>query len=260
MRYDCPECSSQVKVRRTVRAKERLDKDRHGKAILYTVLTVPPEFRSRFVDRKIWRSEIRKIWRDIRTHFAGEFSLECSHPYGSPEEGDYSPDVFHPHVNFLWRQRPGASPFLDVGTLIVLWTAQLNGIPKKHALDVWREIRDREEDLTRSLELVRCALDVRTMSVVWHHYFKDPVELSKRIAYVCRTFPGFSSWTGSMRWLGHFPRNLEVRIWCCPKCKEPYLFAGRSDEDEYREFVERSQQETRAGPDDDVPGHGNYYT
>lgn len=261
MRYDCEECAPQVKIRRAIRARERLDHDRQGGAILYTVLTVPPEFRSRYVDRKSWRKELRTFWRILRDEFAGEFALECSHPYGSPDEDDYSPDFFHPHANFLWRQRRGADPFLDVGTLIVLWTAQLNGLDRARSLEIWQEIRAEHpsEELAVQLQLARDALDVRTMSVAWHHYFKAPGEITKRIEYVCRTFPGFSSWTGSMRWYGKFPRRLPDRIWICERCGEPMLFIGASDADEYQAYLERSQQETRGSPDEDVPDHSKFF-
>lgn len=219
MRYNCPDCAAQITKRRAKRAKERLDKGRQGRAILYTVLTVPPHLRETYVDRKAWRKLIRGAWRVLREEFAGEFAVESSHPHGDPrDEGEDAAELFHPHVNFLWVQRRGFSPYIDVDRLRVRWSALL-GV----------EVSD-----------------------VWHHYYKDPRELQRRIEYVMRTFPGFAGWVGSVRWYGQYPRKLSPHVWKCDKCGEPYSFAGMVEEGEYTLYLQRTQ-ETRAGPDADLP-------
>lgn len=209
-KYDCEDCAEPVKKRRSRRAKRRLDLGRKGRPILYTVFTVPPQLREHYTDRKEWRKLARKVWKLLKTEFGGEFGVEASHPHGDLDEnGD--PGVFHPHLNFLWVTRKGSPSFLEV------------------------------EKLRKAYSALLCV----EVSDVWHHYYRNPVELSRRISYVMRTFPGCSAWTGSVRWYGKYPR-MEVELVVCPVCKSAILFVKTADESDYREYM--SHAPDRAGP------------
>lgn len=209
-KYDCETCAPAVKKRRAHRAKRRLDLGRHGRPILYTVFTVPPQLREQYSDRKEWRKLARKVWKLLRTEFGGEFGIEASHPHGDTDEnGD--PGVFHPHLNFLWVTRKGSPAFLDV------------------------------DKLRRAYSVLLCA----EVSDVWHHYYRNPVDLKRRIYYVMRTFPGCSAWTGSVRWYGKYPRMGAEPV-RCPVCGSAISFIRVSDEESYREYVKHSPD--RAGP------------
>lgn len=205
MRYDCPECAPLVRKRRAMRARKRLDAGRRGRPILYTVFTVPPEHRELFVDRKNWRKLCRETYSILRYAFGAEFALEASHPHGDSEDGG-DPGVFHPHMNFLWIAGKGRSSYVNV-----VWLRRLY-----------------------ALALRRCGARVSMVSDVWHHYYRQPGDLSRRVGYVCRPFPGFSSWAGSMRWYGHYPRGLDM-VLRCPVCHSTFLYIGRSDLMEYLE-------------------------
>lgn len=218
MRYDCAVCADGVKKRRAKKSRKRLDVGRQGRPILYTVFTVPPALRDRFTERKEWRKLVRLTWSILRDAFGGQFGIEASHPHGDPSEGG-DPGVFHPHMNFLWIVSPGRPSFVDVRRLRRLYCVALSkatGVPVR-------------------------------VSDVWHHYYKLPGDLSVRIGYVMRTFPGYSDWAGSVRWYGKYPK-IPVEVKTCPKCGTIYLYIKRCDEADFNEYRKRLREETAAAP------------
>jgi hypothetical protein len=197
MHRDCLTCEDQVGARRASRCRWRLDAGREGRPVLYTVLTVPPELRARYADPAVWRSACRRAWKVLRKQFGAEYGLEASHPAGEDLE------VFHPHANFLWVQRPGFRPFLDVAALRRAW-ARILGYDGE--------------------------------VVVYHRYADAPGKIAHWARYVTRTFPGWSWWTPSVRWYGAFPRELPDREVVCPGCGQPFRFVGEASPEEVQAF------------------------
>lgn len=201
MNRECPECATQIGKRRAGRVRERFKEGfklkQAFRTVIYTVLTVPPSLRHRYVDKKVWRATIKKFWEYLQTHHGAWFGIECSHPHGE------NPRNFHPHANFLWIQYDGFKPF----------------IPVEQLRAAWRRILDTEEEVN-----------------LYTQYFEKKEVLAHRTRYITRTFPGCATWIGSMRWYGKFPRGVVHEDHShCPKCRERYLYV-RSDWWEWKEY------------------------
>lgn len=194
MALDCTVCRDYVIKRRSNSVFHRLMEPVPGqrlrynrKTIIYTVFTVPLEVRERYLDPKVWSRLRRKVWRLLKDGFGGLYGMEASHPVG-----DKDPTLFHPHFNFLWVQKGGHRPFLDVDLLREKW-ARLLGV------DV---------------------VDVKTK-------YSDNVRLIKHWTnYVTRTFPGNSKWSGRIVWYGKYPRKKPVAKVICPFCGSKYKRIG----------------------------------
>jgi len=184
-RLDCLTCARDIGLRRSNSIYERLLRNitpiqhryRH-RTIIYTVLTVPPEVRERFTEPRYWQRARKEIWRCLRKTFGAMFGVEVSHPIGDAVE-----TKFHPHLNFLWVQRDGYRPFIDVFLLRQSWA------------------------------------DILGVSVADAHsqYSDNPYVIRHWTNYVTRTFPGYSWWTGHIRWYGHYP-VIRRRECLCPEC------------------------------------------
>lgn len=186
MGLECTVCRDHVIKRRSNSVFHRLIRPvlgqrlrRNRKIVIYTVFTVPLEVRERYLDPKVWSRLRRRVWRLLKDDFGGLYGMEASHPVG-----DKDPTLFHPHFNFLWTQRGGYRPFLDVDLLREKW-ARLLGV------DV---------------------VDVKTK-------YSDNVRLIKHWTnYVCRTFPGNSKWSGRIVWYGKYPKDKRVSEMVCLDC------------------------------------------
>jgi len=113
---DCgnPKCNNVVHARRADAAYDRLQ----GGVVCYTVFTVPPELRERFLDPKV-TANARRFLAKILKQMGMLYGVEMSHPVG--EDGI----TFHPHQNWLWRPRPGLRGFVDVDRLRAAWAKYL---------------------------------------------------------------------------------------------------------------------------------------
>ena len=208
MQKDCPDCAGQVGRRRAMRVKDRLDKGRQGRPVLYTVLTVPPRLRGRYTDRKRWRTDVKAFVKELR-RFGMFYAIEVTHPIGSRH-----PEKFHPHANILWVQKPEYRPFLDLDLMRRLWYKILDC--------------EKEGVLTVDID---------------HQYLKKGGQIYHRCKYVTRVFPGFGEWLGSMRWFGKYP-GIEVFVATCKECGQAYVFLGWAD----REDFESQEAQKARGP------------
>lgn len=122
----------------------------------------------------------------LKTEFGAVFAVEATHPIG-----DDNPNVFHPHLNFLWLIRDGFRPYIDVARLQSLFRSIL-------AYD----------------GPVNC----------FHSYGDDDAQLMHLCKYISRIFPEFSKWAGALRWYGKYPVIKKCRDKLCPQClKKPKL-------------------------------------
>ena len=194
-RLRCGRCADFLRRRRAAAIAERIERGRtatgHSRAVLYTVFTVPLHRRKAAADGATWSRWRRKMWRFLRKRFGGAFAVERTDP-----AGDKRPDVWHPHLNFLWVQKDGFRPFLAEKELRAEW-ARIVGA---EVVDV-------------------------------HHAFAvgEGEEVEKKRAhwysYMGRTW---APWVGSVRrhltvrWLGDYPRKKPEAEHVCPKCGEGY--------------------------------------
>jgi len=202
MRKDCEECADAVGLRRSGRVYDRLQKGAEGRSVLYTVLTVPPDLRGRFVSTDKWRKALRKIWKTMKASFGALYGVENSHPTGENLE------VFAPHANFLWVQRPGFRPYIDVDELRAAWASIIGA---EGPVDV-------------------------------HHQYVpsgDVKKVAHRCRYSTRSFPGWGWWIPSMRWYGTYPRKMKKEPPVCHRCGERFRYGGVATDDEVSMWNER---------------------
>lgn len=201
---DCPACADQVTKRRARRVFDRFELVRGKRPLLYTVLTVPMSIRSRFTSRREWRKTVKKVIAEFKKQFGFEFGLEFSHPIAEKNE-----EIFHPHMNLLWLQTAETKRFdpelpgsIDVRKLNQIW-AKILGYGSK--------------------------VDVH------HQFMLTEKQMRHRCRYVVRCFPGYSPWTGPIRWYGKIPK-MKPEVVVCPKCGQCYeIIDWHSTEAEYLE-------------------------
>jgi hypothetical protein len=191
---------AQAALDRFVSYKESLKTESRNFMMLYTDFTIPPILRQSFVNPDKWQGLRSKLWEVLREKFGGLFALEATHPVS-----ERAPDRFHPHLNFLWVQRPDYKPFLNVELLSKLFKSLL------HYKGV----------------------------VVLHHSYSDKIEKQKHwIRYVTRIFPYYSVWAGALRWYGKYPRQVKKDKYCCPVCGQAYRVLGFIDADIVKAYDE----------------------
>lgn len=185
-RSDCRNCEDFVRRRRAMSIRERFEAGRKGKPVIYTILTVPEERRQAAANPKTWAAWRRRIVKWMKKNVGFHFGLQRSDP-----AGDEAPDKWHPHVNLLWVQRDGFTPFIDVDTL--------------------------REEWARIIEA--------PLVNVWTQYSTDDAKLRHWYSYMGRPWP---DWQNSVRqhlrmnWLGAYPRKPPPEKKCCEKCGEKW--------------------------------------
>lgn len=187
---ECVEASGERRGRSIV---ERL----RGGTTCETVFTMPPEVRWRFADPRVMGLAAKACARALKRIAGMKFGYYAPHPIG-----DKNPDVFHPHLNFLWRPLTGRGviPAGQLEELKAWWAGYL-----------------------------------RVPVVDLHHSFVQRGEEGKlrhRARYVSRTFPAFAEWCGSGRWYGKPPPIDPEATLPCPKCGKAFRCEGRISEAE----------------------------
>lgn len=208
MSLNCPTCKPWVERRRTLSVFSRLTFNttpiqRHRQAfktVIYSVFTVPISHREWYYDRKEWQKVRVKVWKILKAKFGAKYGLEATHPVS-----EENPTLFHPHLNFLWVQKNGWSPFIDVTMLRTEWA----GILGVNVADVHTEYSGNN-----------------AMVLHW-------------CKYVLRTFPGMHQWTGPMRWYGNYPKNESQPQAICSQCGMPYTIVGYISKKDYDDWNEK---------------------
>lgn len=201
MSLTCTACEPWVGRRRKLSLFYRFVPDYNSgiKDVLYTVFTIPLEIRNQFLDKKIWQKLRKKLWHLLKKKYGGRYGVECSHPVGD------SSDEFHPHFNFLWRQRNGQKPYLDLDTL------------KQDFKDF---------------------LGIKTVVDVWHGYSNKYDVVMKWCKYVSRVFLGYHWWIGFVRWYGKYPKNPKYEACHCEVCGSKFKTIGIMSADEVERYYE----------------------
>lgn len=204
MSLDCPTCAPWVTRRRSQAVFNRLigqvqykRRKKTFPTVIYSVFTVPISHRERYYSKPEWQRCRKKIWNVLKEHFGALYGVEASHPIG-----DNQPEVFSPHLNFLWVQKNGWNPFISVDLLRTAWGRILG-------VDV---------------------ADVHT------EYAGNQATIKHWCNYVFRTFPGMHTWTGPLRWYGQYPCRKYIPESICPECGQPYRVLGwisKSDIDDW---------------------------
>jgi len=190
---DCTTCAPWIKNRTAEAIFRRfLQRDQirklggNDKQVCYTVFTIPPHLRDKFLDPKAIQKVRKSIWVILKTKFGALFGVEATHPIGSEST------MFHPHLNFVWSLRKGFRPYIDTHLLQVAWAN---------------------------------ILDVRVVDV-WHQYSDNSNQIFKWCEYVGRPFPGYTWWQKAIRWYGKYPKVNVNSEWICPDCGCYYRRVG----------------------------------
>jgi hypothetical protein len=195
MKLNCKNCAKILTERRARAVMDRLMQLSHeyeGRqyypTILYTVFTMPMELRIKCKDKKFMSGLRAKIYKMLHVAFGAEFAFEATHPISE----DY-PDEFHPHLNFLWKQKQGSSPYIDLSVL------------RAYYADI---------------------LGYQGEPNVYSQYSNKPGQLWKWCKYVARTFPAFSKWCGHTKWFGKHPKLSKKEPRICQECHQAVKVLG----------------------------------
>jgi hypothetical protein len=199
MKLNCVTCADILTFRRARSALNRLLKYRpSGKpnsenpTVIFTIFTMPLSLRDNFKQPKAIKKLRGDLWKILKENFGGLFAYEATHPISEKH-----PDVFHPHLNFLWVQKSGFRPFIDVERLRRLYSDLLN-----------YKISD---------------VDLYT------HYSNKIPQIWKWCQYAARTFPNFATWCGPVKWFGKYPKSDQKQTFICPQCMEFIRVLGYID-------------------------------
>lgn len=164
----------------------------------YTDFTIPPDLRQNFTSPRAWQALRLSLWKLLRDNYGAEFAVEATHPIG-----DEHPDVFHPHLNFLWSIKPGFTSFID---------------------------------LIKIKEQFRTILKYDGIVNMYHSYGDEDAQLYHLCKYITRIFPAFADWSGSIRWYGSIPKRQKVCSKVCPTCRKKISVLGYIDSDSIKLF------------------------
>jgi hypothetical protein len=209
---------SHLRARRARRIRHRLDAGRENRAVLYTVFTVPEGLRQAAADPARWTRWRRAIWKWMKENAGALYGAERTDPAGQCDQaratGEYCDcakcSKWHPHLNFLWVQRPGFRAFIAPEQLEEMKRAWKKILGEKHFRDVCGE----------------------ETAVSVHHAYSGPwkgEEFGRQVDHWCsylgRTWP---HWIKSvkkhitLRWLGKFPKIDHYPASVCEDCGEGY--------------------------------------
>jgi hypothetical protein len=189
-------CRGKIRTRRARKIGLRLNAGRtDGRAVIYTVLTVPPARRQAAADPKTWKKWIARIVGWMKKTLGLGYAVERTDPCGDDGER------WHPHVNLLWVRKDGfRSGYLQPD--------QLQALKDRWA---WIVYGKQEKDSTP-----------RPINV-WTQFSTDEAKIGHWCSYLGRTW---SQWEEEfpyhlrIKWLGSAPKTppkilLEI---CCRKC------------------------------------------
>lgn len=215
-RQSCPDCGAvkgPLRIRRKVAIRKRFEKARNGRPLLYTIFTVPPELRHKAADPAVWRRWRKAIWAVLRRKFGGEFACERTDPAGKCKRANESGERcacakcsrWHPHLNFLWVQRPTGSfrPFIAKDRLAYLGRAWGRIIGATRTVNIRHAYCEPDRDKAGA---ARAAHWYSYMARVWADWAK--------------AVPGHVN----VRWLGKFPRKIDApKAAYCDKCGHDFV-------------------------------------
>ncbi len=202
-------CSDRNRKRRASDIEDRMEHSRRGRALIYTVFTVPPSRREAAAERVTLRPrhkkdgtiEPREEWRwkgwlaELVEYLKEELGLDYAVERSDPAGGEH-PDRWHPHVNLLWVRKNGHG-YLSPEEL---------GLLKAR----WKEIIG--EDPERPIS-------------IWTAFAQDANVARRRhwYSYQGRTWPAWEEkfpYHCRVKWLGK-PAKAPDRETdpCCPKCQ-----------------------------------------
>jgi hypothetical protein len=203
-------------MKRIIKSGHNCGSKIHYPRMIYTVFTIPMHLRAKYYDRAELKKLTNEIWKVLSMNFDGRWGALAIHPIS-----EKNPEVFHPHINFLWMQNTPGAEYIDVEELKRQYGIVIgyNGLP-----------------------------DIRTQ------YSNKPAKLWKWCEYIFRVFPQFNTWLGNIRYYGKRPKLDKKEVHLCPVCQLRINAIGRLTPEGIRKFLE-SDPPTETGP----PEIDSYY-
>lgn len=231
---DCRGCQFFLRNRRSMTIYDRMEAVAAKKAAIYTVLTVPEEKRREAADPKTWTRWRREIWKWLKREHGGLFAVERTDPAGKCEKAQAWERIgfdaylelrkphteeetakladtirqaaaftcscdhctkWHPHLNLLWVQRDGWSPYIDADKMRAAWAGILGLAP---TVNVFGQV---EPAYVEIFTQYAAGDSEGAKSQRWHWY-----------RYIGRTW---ADWRASVpkhlnvRWLGTYPKAVK---------------------------------------------------
>ncbi|GAH71435.1 unnamed protein product, partial [marine sediment metagenome] len=165
---------------------------------IYTVFTIPLELRPKFFDPKKVRELRGGLWKMLQKEYGALFGFEATHPIAEEH-----PETFHPHLNFLWTQKPGHRPFIDV--------ERLRGKYQK-------------------------ILGYHSTVNLYSQYSNKIPQIWKWCQYITRVFPSLAKWCGPSKWYGKYPKSDQKESCICPECNTKIYTLGYVDSYAYESY------------------------
>lgn len=211
-KLSCRTCEVDLRARRAASIRDRFEGPggRQGRAVIYTILTVPPHRREAAADYETWRKWMRSIIRFMKREFGLAFAVMRTDPCGDSDR-----TLWHPHANILWVQRDGFRPFIDRLKLRDAWARVVGA----DVVNVWTQYSARDRQLG-------------------HWYW-----------YMGRTFPEWAAAEATRkhlppRWYGAFPKKAPPPD-CCPDCGQGWVFLDVGLEAEARALAAAGPEAVR---------------
>ncbi len=208
MKLSCTTCAPYIGLRRARAVFYRLVREnildfggRIQGNVIYTVFTIPPRLRMKFTDTHKLRLLRSKLWQLLEKKFGALFAVEATHPIS-----EKSPEVFHPHLNYLWKQRPGFRSYINI------------------------------ENLRKEFAKI---LHYSGEPNCWTHYSNVIGKIWHWSKYVTRVFSNVSAWAGPVKWYGDYPRYKVESNFQCAECGETFKLLGYIDRYAIQDYEER---------------------
>jgi hypothetical protein len=186
-RLECSFCELRNRDRRARDIYDRLQLARRGRAVIYTIFTLPPSRREAAADPKTWKRWLRNLIAFLKKSYDLEYAVERSDPAG--EDGER----WHPHINLLWVRRSGKGWIdeVDLDAIKARWK-KIVGLKKDDPIDVATSYTRKEK---------RIRFWCRYLGRTWPRWAKGQ-------KYMLR-----------VKWFGKPPKvEKPIGSTCCPKC------------------------------------------
>lgn len=182
-----PYCEEKNRDRRGRDVFDRIQLARRGRALVYSIFTVPPSRREAAADSKTWKRWLRNLIAYLKKDFDLEYAAERSDPCG--EDGER----WHPHVNLLWVRHSGKG---------------------------WIEDQEREAIQARWKKII--GLRSEDPINIRHQYSREERKIGFWCRYLGRPWPRWAKgqkYLLRVKWFGRPPKvEKDPGAAACPKC------------------------------------------
>jgi hypothetical protein len=212
-RKDCWVCQDRLRLRGARAIEERFTPHLAGRAVCYSVFTVPLHLRARFADVKVWNRLRKDLVEWMKENLGLLWAVERTDPASTCRQGREvycdcrKCSTWHPHFNILWVRKDGRGKLTpaELHWMHVAW-AVLIGAEFGRRDGKLVPVADWKHEFFLDPETADCREERKKRKKrLWHIY-----------SYMARTWP---SWRRAVRahlgirWFGKPPRKTKKSAW-----------------------------------------------